>query len=92
MDNPVEGSVRIELFGPFRKFGAERDLSLGGPVRYEELLAAIEADLGPAFGEQARRTNTTVIVNNRIASRKSLETLKIVPGDRVAFALLMGGG
>lgn len=92
MDNTIENTVKIELFGPFRKFGAGLELALEGSVRFEELLAAIEADLGPDFGERARLNNTTVIVNNKIASRGSLETLEIVPGDRVAFALLMGGG
>jgi len=92
MDSGARGALIIELFGPFRKFGKQRDLEVEGPIGYEVLLARLGAELGDEFAAQARRKNTTVIVNNRIASPKSLEELVIVPGDRVAFALLLGGG
>jgi len=84
--------ITIEFFGPFRRFGTERDLVVNGPVGFAELLDTLTAVLGPEFAEQAGRRNTTVIVNNRIASRQSLVTLEIEPGDKVAFALLLGGG
>ena len=86
------GPVIVELFGPFRKFGRSRDLAVGGPLRYETLLEKLGAELGEEFTEQAKRKNTTVIVNNRIASPARLGSLQIEPGDRVAFALLLGGG
>lgn len=92
MASGAKGSLIIELFGPFRKFGRQRDLEVDGPLGYGALLDRLGAELGEEFTEQARRKNTTVIVNNRIASPRSLDTLEIVPGDRVAFALLLGGG
>lgn len=85
-------TVTVEFFGPFRAFGKKREVALVGPVCYCELVSSLTADLGPEFAERAARKNTTVIVNNRIADRKSLEALVIEPGDRVAFALLLGGG
>jgi len=86
------GVVTVEFFGPFRAFGKGTDVAIGGPVGYEGLLALLSSELGPEFDERARRKNTTLIVNNRIAGRKNLEGLLIEPGDRVAFALLLGGG
>jgi molybdopterin converting factor small subunit len=85
-------TVTVEFFGPFRTFGKEREVTLVGPVFYHELVSSLAVDLGPEFAERAARKNTTVIVNNRIAGRKYLEKLVIEPGDRVAFALLLGGG
>lgn len=85
-------TVTVEFFGPFRAFGKEREVALAGPVCYRELVSSLTADLGPEFAKRAGRKNITVVVNNRIADRKSLETLVIKPGDRVAFALLLGGG
>ena len=85
-------TVTVEFFGPFRTFGKEREVALVGPVCYRELVNSLTADLGPEFAERAARKNATVIINNRIAGSKSLETLVIEPGDRVAFALLLGGG
>ncbi|HEY5527760.1 MAG TPA: MoaD/ThiS family protein [Candidatus Anoxymicrobiaceae bacterium] len=85
-------TVTVEFFGPFRVFGKNREVTLVGPVGYGELLSRLSADLGSDFAEHAARKSTTVIVNNRVASRRSLATLVIEPGDRVAFALLLGGG
>jgi len=92
MASGARGSVVVEFFGPFRKFGHERDLAVGGPLGYGTLLEKLGAELGDEFTEQAKRKNTTVIVNNRIASPRNLDSLQIKPGDRVAFALLLGGG
>lgn len=92
MDEPLRGEVRIEFFGPFREFGREGSLVVDGPVTFQELVDELEGKLGPGFVERAGRKNTTVIVNNKIASRRSLEALEIKPGDKVAFALLLGGG
>jgi len=92
MDEPLLREVRIELFGPFREFGKEHLLALEGPVPYPEVVRVLACELGPGFAERAARKNTTVIVNNRIANRRSLEALQIKPGDKVAFALLLGGG
>ena len=92
MDTSDAMTVTVEFFGPFRAFGKEREVALVGPVRYGELVNGLTTDLGTEFAQRAARKNTTVIVNNRIVGRKSLETLVIEPGDRVAFALLLGGG
>jgi molybdopterin converting factor small subunit len=92
MDDTGQSEVRVEFFGPFREFGTERLLALEGPVLYGELVRSLAGELGPGFAERAGMKNTTVIVNNKIASKRSLETLEVKPGDRVAFALLLGGG
>ena len=92
METSDTKTVAVEFFGPFRAFGKAREVALAGPVGYGELVDMLSADLGPGFAERAARKNITVLVNNRVASRKGLATLVIEPGDRVAFALLLGGG
>jgi molybdopterin converting factor small subunit len=86
------GIITVEFFGPFREFGSKLEVPVSGPAGYRELLAKLETELGADFTSRAAKKNTTVIVNNRIASKKSLETLAVEPGDKVAFALLLGGG
>jgi molybdopterin converting factor small subunit len=85
-------TVTVEFFGPFREFGKVREVRLSGSVGYGELVGILAGELGEEFSRRAARKNTTVIVNNRIADRKRLDSVEIKPGDRVAFALLMGGG
>ena len=88
----VPGRVAVDLFGPFRAFGKELELDLDAEVTYEELMSRLESSLGEPFAERARSRNTTFILNNRIVARDRLGVVRIGPGDRVAFALLLGGG
>ena len=92
MASGADHPVIVEFFGPFRMFGKERDLDVPGAIAYGRLVEMLGAELGSEFAEQAGKKNTTVIVNNRIVSRSKLELLQIEPGDKVAFALLLGGG
>jgi ThiS family len=88
----VPGFVVVDLFGPFRAFGKELEFDLDDEVTYEELISRLEGSLGEPFAERARSRNTTFILNNRIVARDRLGAVQIGPGDRVAFALLLGGG
>jgi molybdopterin converting factor small subunit len=84
--------VAVDFFGPFRAFGKGTELEIDGDVAFEELVTSLSEALGPAFRERAEKKNTTFILNNKIVARDRLGDIRIAPGDRVAFALLMGGG
>lgn len=85
-------TITVEFFGPFREFGKETAVQADAPVSFDRLVAMLTERLGGPFEERARRSNTTLIVNNRIVSRKRLTEVEIRPGDTVSFALLLGGG
>lgn len=91
METRKEG-ITVEFFGPFREYGKNYQLDLEEPVTFEELISRLETRLGPSFGERARRRNTTYILNSRIVEAEKLGSTSVGPGDRVAFALLIGGG
>lgn len=65
-------------------------MGLDGTVTFEELISLLEERLGPAFGERARRKNTTYILNSRIVEAEKLESTSVRPGDRVAFVWSSG--
>lgn len=84
--------VKVELFGPFRAFGSPIEVPVEGDISFDELVELLEARVGAAFAERARKKNTTFILNNRVVPRNTLCEVEISPGNRVAFALLLGGG
>ncbi len=88
----MKGEVLIEFYGPFREYGKSCELIIDKPVTFKELIARLEKSLGTSFRERAMKENSTYILNNRIINRKELGEVRIRPGDRVAFALLIGGG
>lgn len=89
---PEEQAIKVEFFGPFREFGKEAVVPAGRPVSFDQLVAALVEQLGGPFEERARKSNTTLIVNNRIISPRRRDEVEINPGDKVSFALLLGGG
>jgi molybdopterin converting factor small subunit len=84
--------VKIEFFGPFRKFGKCLELPSERELTFDELISRLAEELGESFRERALMKNTTCILNNKVIERKGLGEVRIAPGDRVAFALIMGGG
>lgn len=87
-----EGLVRVEFFGPFREFGHRVDLTVPSDVSFEELVSLLEERVGPGFADRAARRNTTFILDSRIVPPQALGEVRVCPGDRAAFALLVGGG
>jgi len=91
-DDSREGKVTVEFFGPFRVFGKGLELDLEGEVTYQEFLEMLVAVLGSDFRERAEKKNTTIIINKKVIDLETASGTTIRPGDRVAFALLVGGG
>jgi molybdopterin converting factor small subunit len=87
-----KGKIVVEFYGPFREYGKGLELAVENDLTFNELLEALEERLGLSFMERACKENSTYIVNNRIINRRNLDKIRISPGDRVAFALLIGGG
>jgi molybdopterin converting factor small subunit len=85
-------TVRVEFFGPFRKYGSVLDLEVQGELKFGELLSRIAGEVGADFEKKASSSNTTFIVDDKIVDRKKLDDTRVRPGDKVAFALLLGGG
>lgn len=86
------GMVEVEFFGPFRTFGSRLELKVPGEVSFEKLVGLLEERVDSGFAERAAKKNTTFIVNRKVVSPEVLGEVRVRPGDRVAFALLMGGG
>lgn len=86
------GAVEVDLFGPFRDYGSRIELEVPGEVSFEALVGLIDRRVGSGFAERARKKNTTFIVNRKVVSPDALGSVLVRPGDRVAFALLIGGG
>ena len=91
-ENNRPRTVKVEFFGPFREFGSGMDLVVEGDLTFEQLLDRLVQELGEAFRGRALKRNTTYILNNKVIRRKGLSELRISPGDRMAFALVLGGG
>lgn len=86
------GVVKVELFGPFRAFGSPIEVPVEGEISFDELVELLAVRVGAGFAARARKKNTTFILNNGVVPRNTLCEVEISPGDRVAFALLLGGG
>lgn len=86
------GVITVEFFGPFRSFGKVVEVPAAGPVSFGQLVEALVERFGESFGQRARMRNTTFIVNSRVIRTRDIESTEVDPGDRVAFALLIGGG
>ena len=87
-----KGKVTIEFFGPFREFGKNLELPVEKELTFDELINRLEKELGESFRDRALKRNTTYILNNRIVEKRVLSALRVSPGDRLAFALIIGGG
>jgi len=87
-----KGKVTVEFFGPFREFGKNLELPVEGELTFDEIINRLEVELGESFRERALKKNTTYILNNQVVEKKVLSVLRISPGDRLAFALIIGGG
>lgn len=85
-------SILVELFGPLREFAVSVHLPLDETVPFSDLFDRLEGQLGSAWREKALRENITYILNDRIVDRDAPDDPLVRPGDRVAFALLLGGG
>ena len=85
-------TVKVEFFGPFRKYGSVLDLEVEGELTYGELVSRIADEVGADFEKKASASNTTFVVDDRIVDRQKLDDTSVRPGDKVAFALLLGGG
>lgn len=85
-------SILVEFFGPLRKYGVSVRLRLDETIPFSGLFERLDDRLGGAFSEGALRENVTYILNDRIIDRNAPEDPMVHPGDRVAFALLLGGG
>ena len=92
MDVDETDRIVVEFYGPFRAFGKEIELTVNGKVTFDELVGILAQRLGEPFRERALMRNTTFIVNDRRIERKKRGEVHIHSGDRVAFALLIGGG
>ena len=86
------GKINVELFGPFREFGIGIELQADDKLTFNELMTRLEKELGGAFRERALKKNTTYILNKQVVREDALEAIRISPGDRFAFALIVGGG
>ena len=84
--------ISVEFFGPFRPFGKGAEVPAAGPISFDQLVEALVERFGEPFGRRARMRNTTLIVNNRVVRTRDIEKTEVGPGDRVSFALLVGGG
>ena len=91
-DDRTGGEILVEFFGPFRKYGKKADISCSSDLSFPELVKVIEQSVGQGFARRAMASNVTYILNDKIVSREKLGDTKVAPGDRVAFALLLGGG
>jgi hypothetical protein len=85
-------TILVELFGPLREYGTSVCLPVDEPLPFSGLLDHLEKQLGIAFHQRVLRENITYILNNRVVDRDGSEDPMVSPGDRVAFALLLGGG
>jgi len=86
------GTVKVEFFGPFRKYGKGLALEVDCELDYGELVSRIAREVGADFEEKALASNTSLIVDDRVVDRKKLDGMSVRPGEKVAFALLLGGG
>ncbi len=92
LDSGVKSKVIVEFYGPFREYGKSHELRIDKAVTFEELIELLEKSLGVSFRERAMKENSTYILNSKIINRKKIDDVLIHPGDKVAFALLIGGG
>jgi hypothetical protein len=84
--------VRVEFFGPFRAFGSEVEVPVASEVSFDELVSLLEERVGPGFADRAGKQNTTFILDRKIVPPHRLGEVRVGPGDRAAFGLLLGGG
>lgn len=91
-----ENHIRIELYGPFRKFGKEFDLPLKNEATYSDMIDLIKSAFDAILGEEkgslfkslALSENSLLVFNRQLIPFEKYETLRIAPGDRVAFSCL----
>jgi hypothetical protein len=85
-------TILVELFGPLREYGTSVRLPLDEPLPFSGLFGRLEERLGSAFYQRVLRENITYILNDHVVDRDGSVDPMVHPGDRVAFALLLGGG
>ncbi len=85
-------SLTVEFYGPFREFGKGLELEVAGETTFLEVVKALTQRLGEGFEQRSLNAASTVIHNRVVVDRDKNADFPIVPGDRLAFGLLLGGG